>query len=136
MKNLPILSIFLLLLTVGCSEQNTNQTQAVNEPAVNEPKMPNTIDATNFCSMGSVISNYSADTARSFATDFINQENIKESYIQTYTMALLKGQMAVADSNFSSSMSDLAYGTNTYSKKTNADRDGPFVTNCVKHIIE
>jgi len=139
MKNLSTLSIFILLLTVGCSEQNTNQTQAANEPkepVVNEPKTPNTIDATNFCSMGSVITSYSAETATSFATDFIKQENIKESYITTYSIGLLKGQMAVASGNFSSSMQDLSYGTNNYSKQTNADRNGPFVTNCVKYIIE
>tara|TARA_B110000967_G_C18381521_1_gene315514 strand:+ start:27 stop:425 length:399 start_codon:yes stop_codon:yes gene_type:complete len=128
-----ILSISLLFFIVGCSEQVADTSKAAE---VKEPKTPNTIDATNFCKMGSIISDYSAETATSFATDFIKQENIKESYIYTYGMGLLEGQMAVATGNFNSSLQDFSYGTNDYSKQNNADLSGPFVTGCVKYIIK
>ena len=123
MKKLSILSISLLFFIVGCSEQ-----------VAETPKEPNTIDATNFCKMGSVFSKYNAESSTSFATDFIKQENIKESYIYTYGMGLLQGQMAVAKSNLKSSMEDDNYGTNNYSKQNNADLTGPFITECVKYI--
>jgi hypothetical protein len=96
-------------------------------------KEPTTIDATRFCRIGSEFSDMTHELSRSLAEEYLYENNIRDSYIDTFAWGITWAQLDVKSKNVDESVS--SYLDGGYRPKT-TNNSGTFVHACVENITK